>query len=246
MLNSTLSILLENWPTAVLLCLTVYLIRNRFHKGLHRYPGPVLASLTDCWRFFDVLGRRPDITQIRLHREHGDIVRLGPNTLSFANPQALKTIYGLNKGLAKVRVHTSPRSRWSAESRSRISIQCNKLYQTASGCLLYSRPPIISTMRICGVAWTVLFLWAHLFNMNRRWTSWQKISWIKPKLCSHQRTQSAILRLQFLAFDVIGQITYSKSHGFVDRGEDVGGMVRYLGNLFSYVAPVCIFLLRDC
>ena len=111
MLNSTLSILLENWPTAVLLCLTVYLIRNRFHKGLHRYPGPVLASLTDCWRFFDVLGRRPDITQIRLHREHGDIVRLGPNTLSFANPQALKTIYGLNKGLAKVRVHTSPRSR---------------------------------------------------------------------------------------------------------------------------------------
>lgn len=47
--------------------------------------------------------------------------------------------------------------------------------------------------------------------------------------------------LQFLAFDVIGQITYSKSHGFVDRGEDVDGMVGYLGKLFSYVAPVCFF-----
>ena len=47
--------------------------------------------------------------------------------------------------------------------------------------------------------------------------------------------------LQFLAFDVIGQITYSKSHGFVDRGEDVDGMVSYLGKLFSYVAPVCFF-----
>ena len=44
--------------------------------------------------------------------------------------------------------------------------------------------------------------------------------------------------LQFLAFDVIGQITYSKRHGFVDRVEDVDGMVAYLGRLFSYVAPV--------
>lgn len=44
--------------------------------------------------------------------------------------------------------------------------------------------------------------------------------------------------LQFFAFDVIGQITYSKRHGFIDRGEDVDGMVRYLGKLFSYVAPV--------
>ena len=44
--------------------------------------------------------------------------------------------------------------------------------------------------------------------------------------------------LQFYAFDVIGEITYSKSHGFVDRHEDVDGMVTYLGKLFSYVAPV--------
>ena len=46
--------------------------------------------------------------------------------------------------------------------------------------------------------------------------------------------------LQFYAFDVIGSITYSKRHGFVDRGEDVDGMVQYLGKLFSYVGPVKI------
>ena len=44
--------------------------------------------------------------------------------------------------------------------------------------------------------------------------------------------------LQYYAFDVIGQITYSKRHGFIDRAEDVDGMVTYLGKLFSYVAPV--------
>ena len=49
--------------------------------------------------------------------------------------------------------------------------------------------------------------------------------------------------LQYYAFDVVGEITYSKRHGFVDRGEDVDGMVAYLGKLFSYVAPVCRILL---
>ena len=44
--------------------------------------------------------------------------------------------------------------------------------------------------------------------------------------------------LQFYAFDVIGEITYSKRHGFIDSGKDVDGMVGYLGKLFSYVAPV--------
>lgn len=49
--------------------------------------------------------------------------------------------------------------------------------------------------------------------------------------------------LQFYAFDVIGEITYSKRHGFVDRGEDVDGMIKYLGKMFSYVAPVLMIQL---
>lgn len=44
--------------------------------------------------------------------------------------------------------------------------------------------------------------------------------------------------LQWYAFDVIGEITYSKRHGFIDDGKDVDGMVKYLGRIFSYVAPV--------
>lgn len=108
MLNSILSCVLQHWPAVIVFCLAAHLARNRFQNGLNRYPGPVLASLTDWWRFFDVLGRRPDITHIRLHRKHGNIVRLGPNTLSFADPQALKTIYGLNKGFRKVRARDSP------------------------------------------------------------------------------------------------------------------------------------------
>lgn len=102
MLGYILPVLLEHWLGVFLIISIAYLASNRFNHGLQKYPGPILASVTDWWRFMDVLGRRPDITQIKLHRQHGDVVRLGPNALSFANPKALKQIYGLNKGFVKV------------------------------------------------------------------------------------------------------------------------------------------------
>ena len=100
--ESLVGILLQHWPAVLAVAVTTYLIKNRFNRELNKYPGPFLASLTDWWRFWDVYKRRPELTHIKLHSKHGDVVRLGPNTLSFASPKALKTIYGLNKGFTKV------------------------------------------------------------------------------------------------------------------------------------------------
>jgi len=102
MLDSIFLFLSQHWLIILPLLVVIYLLKNYLNRGLYKYPGPALASLTDWWRFFDVLGRRPDLTQIKLHQRHGDIVRLGPNALAFANPSALKIIYGLNKGFTKV------------------------------------------------------------------------------------------------------------------------------------------------
>lgn len=102
LIESVLSIIHEHWLSLVAVTSTAWLLKNRFNNGLNRYPGPFLASLTDWWRFWDVYGQRPEVTHIKLHEKHGDVVRLGPNTLSFSDPKALKSIYGLNKGFIKV------------------------------------------------------------------------------------------------------------------------------------------------
>jgi hypothetical protein len=80
----------------------LHFLVNYVHNGLNRYPGPFWAQISNLWRYIDVRGRRPEVTHIALHRKYGDVVRLGPNVLSFADPSALKVIYGLNKGFAKV------------------------------------------------------------------------------------------------------------------------------------------------
>lgn len=82
--------------------LFLWLVKNRYQGGRNKYPGPFLASLTDGWRFWVVFGRRPETTHRLLHKKYGDVVRLGPNTLSFSGPRALKSIYGLNMGFIKV------------------------------------------------------------------------------------------------------------------------------------------------
>lgn len=100
--DHVLQIIARHWLPLSFLASLLWLVRNRYRNGLNTYPGPCLASLTDWWRLFDVYGRRPEITHRALHRKYGDVVRLGPNTLSFSDPKALKTIYGLNKGFTKV------------------------------------------------------------------------------------------------------------------------------------------------
>lgn len=94
--------LVAYWPAILGVSVLAYLLNNKFYKGLNKYPGPLAASFTNWWRFFDVLNRKTEKTHQALHKKHGDIVRLGPNVLSFADPRAIKIIYGLNKGMTKV------------------------------------------------------------------------------------------------------------------------------------------------
>lgn len=44
--------------------------------------------------------------------------------------------------------------------------------------------------------------------------------------------------LQYFAFDVITEITYSRRVGFVDNCEDVDGIIAWLDKIFDYQAPV--------
>lgn len=46
--------------------------------------------------------------------------------------------------------------------------------------------------------------------------------------------------LQYFAWDVIGEITFSKPLGFLARGDDVGGITRSIINYFSKASPVCV------
>lgn len=86
----------------VLPIIIYYFTRNYLTPGVCAVPGPFLAKISNIWRFFDVANGSAEVTLYKLHRRHRDYVRLGPNVVSVWNLDALKIIYGINRGYKKV------------------------------------------------------------------------------------------------------------------------------------------------
>jgi hypothetical protein len=81
------------WLLAAFCSLSGWLARIRYRPVLRKFDGPFLASFTDAYRLWQ-LYRYPDrVNYVGLDEKYGDIIRLGPRTLVFARPDAIKEIY---------------------------------------------------------------------------------------------------------------------------------------------------------
>ncbi|KAI0433726.1 cytochrome P450 [Xylaria sp. FL1042] len=218
-----LSFIARYWALGVVLVTVAWLIRNRFHNGLNKYPGPFIASLTDIWRLYEVWGRQFEVTNRKLHDQYGDVVRLGPNTLSFADPKALKTIYGLNKGFIKSDFYIVQQGVSKGRGLATLfSTTDNTFHAQLRRCVnsAFSMSALVQYEPFVNNTMKLFFEQTERLYVNN------------AEGCDFVRW------LQFYAFDVIGEVTYSKRHGFLERNEDVDGIVSYLGSLFLYVAPI--------
>jgi hypothetical protein len=90
-------------PLIIFSLVAVRLLLNRFTRGVSSIPGPPLAKYTRLWKLYDVWKGDSHNTSIRLHRQYGNLVRIGPSHISVGDPKAIPVIYGLNKGFTKVR-----------------------------------------------------------------------------------------------------------------------------------------------
>ncbi|TRX91633.1 hypothetical protein FHL15_007415 [Xylaria flabelliformis] len=60
---------------------------------LSKYPGPLLAKLTQAYAGFYAVQKRLHIEVYQFHKRYGPVVRVGPDRLSFNTVTALKDIY---------------------------------------------------------------------------------------------------------------------------------------------------------
>ncbi|KAL2266815.1 hypothetical protein VTJ83DRAFT_6167 [Remersonia thermophila] len=79
-------------------CLVVYRI---FFHPLAKYPGPLLAKVTNAYMLYHAWKGDRHLEFWRLHEKYGRVVRFGPNSLSFNSNTALKEIYGFRTNVRK-------------------------------------------------------------------------------------------------------------------------------------------------
>lgn len=246
--QSGLALLLNLMTNAYLLAIALlfYLVWNKYAQGLNTIPGPFLAGFSSVWRLVDVWRGSAQWTVIRLHRELGPLVRTGPKHVSVSDPQAINVIYGVKPRFLKVCIPRSAYSPWSASSET----EQTGFYPSQS--ISWEQKPqanLFSTLdekyhdeqkKKVGGAYTL----GQLLKMGRRTPcrpmfvqAWHVDVWTEPAVDSCIQLFMSRLSclvdqggpinlgewLEFYAFDVIGEITFSKKMGFLEQGADVDG-----------------------
>lgn len=78
------------------------LVWHVLFSPLRIFPGPLLAKVTDLWRAAYVYRGRIDLKHLELHRQYGQVVRIGPSCLSVADPNLIRMIYTTRNPWKKV------------------------------------------------------------------------------------------------------------------------------------------------
>ncbi|KAH8197773.1 hypothetical protein TruAng_008062 [Truncatella angustata] len=207
----------------VLLAATELARRLYKRRRLGTIRGPFLASLSNFYRFFRVIRGDAHLRDIALHRKYGNVVRLGPNVVSIGSPLAIPQIYGITAKHQKSDFYPVNQT----YSRGRLipglfSTTDDKLHRHMKRPIagLYSMSNVIGYEPLIDKT-TELF-----------------ISQIEEKFARTGERCSLSDWLQFYAFDVMGDVTFSRRLGFLEQGIDVEGMMEKIWHRFKYFAAV--------
>jgi hypothetical protein len=89
----------------ILLIFGIYFLYNLvliLLDPLRDVPGPFLARFTRLWYFWEVYKGTYELTDVKLHKKYGAIVRIAPNEYSIDDVEAAKAIYGHGNAFIKV------------------------------------------------------------------------------------------------------------------------------------------------
>ncbi|KAJ6057061.1 uncharacterized protein N7446_007961, partial [Penicillium canescens] len=221
-ISDSLTFLSEHLPAILVLTTILYLTKNYFTPGASSIPGPFLAKFSNIWRFIDVAKGRAEVTLHKLHQKHGDYVRLGPNVVSVRDLDALKIIYGINKGYQKTDFYCVQQQLAKGRPTPTLFTTTDEEFHAAI------KRPISSAYSMSTLTEFEPFVDKTISTFFRKLDGFVE----SGRVCD------IAAWLQFYAFDVIGELTFSKPLGFLEKGGDVDGIIVALEYMLDYSGKI--------
>lgn len=245
---------LHSWlGLALITILAIRFLSFRYTYGLRHFNGPLLASFTDAWRLFYNY-RNIGIPFRDLHDRWGEVVRVGPNALSFQDPQAIRDIFGAGKNWDKVR--TAPVRLLNGVPvevlTDAVSFKSDLYFVNAAvskgkcaHTLFSSTDPTWhkNVRRAMNPFFTRTAVFTYEPFIER--TIQAFLTEIDYRFVDKGGSQGVIdfhTWLSFFTFDVISDLTYSKRHGFISQAKDIHGIIAWVANFLQYGFVVSLFL----
>lgn len=95
-----LALLFTPW-TLLALPLLFFILPYMRNWSIQDVPGPFLAKFTNLWYLYECRLCRRYLTVHEAHAKYGKLVRVTPNQVSIADPDAIPIIYGHGTGFLK-------------------------------------------------------------------------------------------------------------------------------------------------
>lgn len=208
------------------LLIFIYLC-NTYSALPSRIPGPFLAKFTNLHRLFSVYRRNPHHEQHELHKAHrdtSDLIRLGPNVISVSGPGYVQQIYAIDKKLPKSDFYATFQNVVGGRRAASLVAVTDEAVHTkmkrlvanayALSTLVEFEPLVDSTTHV------------FLDTLQERFAA------------RRGKVLDLGQYLQFYAFDVMGELTFSRRLGFLESGVDVDNIMESIYANFEYFSVI--------
>ncbi|KAH7313945.1 cytochrome P450 CYP4/CYP19/CYP26 subfamily [Stachybotrys elegans] len=205
-----------------ILAITIYYVRVWWR--LRHIPGPFPGNMTNFLRVKWVTTKRAHLILQEMHEKYGEVVRIGPNTVSFNNPSIIPTIYTARTGFPKAKFYNtlqaySPTGGALPAIFNTTDDKMHKRLKTPISPLFAPNTVTVYEGRVDEV----------LGVLQKQ---------LDAKFIGNSEVFELGQWLQFFAFDVMGTLTFSKRYGFLEHGKDEGNMLATIVDFMRRSAPM--------
>jgi cytochrome P450 len=179
---------------------------------LAKYPGPLLGRITDWYSVYHAWKGTRHLDFYRLHREYGDIVRYGPNSISINTNTALHRIYGFKANVQKANFYSvfpASKGAWSTHSAIDKGLHARKrrvLSQAFSDNAMRGLQPHI--LQVIRTFCNAVVDYPGNPPEIEKWHG----SWSRPRNMANWAN--------YMSYDVLGDICYGTSFDTLEREEN--------------------------
>ncbi|KAI1075116.1 cytochrome P450 [Whalleya microplaca] len=211
-------------PWAIVLTILVAdLMRTRYRWRLRQIPGPFVASFSNLWKVRAVWNGNMHRENVRVHEDYGPIVRIGPNHVSVSDPQSMKVIYGVQNVFRKSAFYPLAEAIYQGKFLPTLfTTESNEYHMRLKrgSARAFAMDTVVGLEPFADKCISVLL--SRLREISKGGThAVNPVEW-----------------MQYFAFDVLGEINFSKDLGFLERGADVDSIIAAIGGIVVYVSLI--------
>ncbi|KAK0643791.1 cytochrome P450 [Cercophora newfieldiana] len=204
-----------HWVLTLVSALVIRAAYKRYASPLRKYPGPFLASFSRLWMVKSTASGRTHLDHIELHRKYGPVVRIAPNEVSIASPEAARTLLSAGKRFFKTPFYGvfPPPENPDIFTETREDVHATK-------------------KRVANVPYSMAAMQQLSPFIN------DTIEVLFKKIDEHIDNRRGIFDLgaylHYFAFDVLGEVAFSRSFGFLAEGRDVDNAIKTIDKSQTY------------